>query len=148
MTQPTKRREATSAAKRAEALRLLASGEMTPTEVAHHLNVAHGTVRNWASESKVEIAQVAEAKVAGIVEGAAEARRALAEAAPRAASTLLEIMDADEGDPQLLGVRLRAATAALDRGGVPVLTKVEHSGEAVSDATLERLKAALAAARK
>ena len=144
-------REPSSAAKKARGVEMLALGRSV-VEVAEALGVARKTVDNWRSVHGDTILEAADVRLAGVIEavadGAAKARALLVAAAPRAAETALLVLDAEEGDPQMLAVRLRAAALVLDRGGVPVLTKVEHSGEAVSDATLERLKAALAAARK
>lgn len=140
-------REPSSAAKRARALEMLANGEPA-SAIAAALGVSEKTIQNWRSQGRAEILAAADERTAGIVDGAVEARKRLAAATPNAVAVVLELMDGDAEDPQAAAVRLRAATTVLDRGGVPVLTKLEHSGEVVSEATLAKLRAALEAGRR
>lgn len=144
----TPKREPGTAARRARGIALLAAGEPV-ARVAEKCGVATGTVENWATAARSEIHAAAEAKIAGLVTGAAEAKRMLAEKAPSAAAVLLAYVEGSEPENAPgAGIRLRAAMTLLDRVGVPVLTKLEHSGEVVSEATLAKLRAALKAAKE
>lgn len=139
-------REPGSAARRARALEMLAGGTPVP-EVAKAVGVSKSTVQNWQSQGRAEILAAADERVAGIVDGAVEARKRLAEATPKAVEVVLELMDDDAPDAACAAVRLRAAMAVLDRGGVPVLTKLEHSEAPPDDETLRRLALAHRSAR-
>ena len=132
---------------------MLALGVPAET-IAAELGVARKTIDNWRTTHGNEILAAAdermESVVATVVDAAASARSMLAKAAPEMAQVAIDIaldddMDADYAP--VASVRLRAAMTALDRAGVPALTKLEHSGEVVSEATLEKLKAALRAAK-
>jgi len=139
-------REPGTTARRAKALEMLAAGA-TVSDTAKAVGASKATVQNWQSIGRATILAAADERIGGIVDGAVEARRRLAEATPNAVAVVLELMDDDAPDPAAASVRLRAAITVLDRGGAPVLTKLEHSGEVVSDATLAKLRAALAAGR-
>jgi hypothetical protein len=93
---------------------LLAAGH-TDSAVAHTLAVDRGTVRRWRSEPDVAaaLARARRDREAAGAEALDDARRILAEAAPRAAQALVDGLDDD--DPR---VALAAAAALLDRVGL------------------------------
>ena len=93
---------------------LLAAG-YTDTGVGHELGVDRGTVRRWRHEPGVALALAAarREREAAAAEALDDARRILAEAAPRAAQALVDALE--DGDPR---VCLVAAAAVLDRVGL------------------------------
>ena len=95
-------------------MELLAAGH-TDSAVAHTLAVDRGTVRRWRSEPDVAaaLARARRDREAAGAEALDDARRILAEAAPRAAQALVDGLDDD--DPR---VALAAAAALLDRVGL------------------------------
>ena len=99
---------------RARAVELLAAGH-TDSAVAHALAVDRGTVRRWRAEPDVAaaLARARREREEGAAEALDDARRILAEAAPRAAQALVDALE-DE-DPR---VNLAAAAALLDRVGL------------------------------
>ena len=99
---------------RARAVELLAAGH-TDSAVAHTLAVDRGTVRRWRSEPDVAaaLARARREREAAGAEALDDARRILAEAAPRAAQALVDALE--DADPR---VCLVAASALLDRVGL------------------------------
>ena len=99
---------------RARAVELLAAGH-TDVAVAHALAIDRGTVRRWRSEPAVaaELARARREREAAAAEALDDARRILAEAAPRAAQALVDALE--DADPR---VNLAAAVALLDRVGL------------------------------
>lgn len=99
---------------RARAVELLAAGH-TDSAVAHTLAIDRGTVRRWRSEPAVaaELARARREREAAGAEALDDARRILAEAAPRAAQALVDALE--DADPR---VSLAAAAALLDRVGL------------------------------
>lgn len=99
---------------RARAVELLAAG-YTDTAVAHELVVDRGTVRRWRGEPDVAaaLARARRERETAAADALDDARRILAEAAPRAAQALVDALDDD--DPR---VALAAAAALLDRVGM------------------------------
>ena len=99
---------------RARAVELLAAGH-TDSAVGHALAVDRGTVRRWRAEPDVAaaLARARREREEGAAEALDDARRILAEAAPRAAQALVDALE-DE-DPR---VNLAAAAALLDRVGL------------------------------
>lgn len=99
---------------RARAVELLAAG-YTDTAVGHELGVDRGTVRRWRGEPDVAAALAAarRERETAAADALDDARRILAEAAPRAAQALVDALDDD--DPR---VALAAAAALLDRVGL------------------------------
>ena len=99
---------------RVRAVELLAAGH-TDSAVAHALAVDRGTVRRWRAEPDVgaALARARREREEGAAEALDDARRILAEAAPRAAQALVDALE-DE-DPR---VNLAAAAALLDRVGL------------------------------
>ena len=116
---------------RARVVLLLAS-HVRPEDVAGQTGLALGTVRNIASEHAAELREAAERLKASVVEatveGASDALAKIRNATPKAADTLIELADDDASDPAAARVRLDAAKAILDRGGVPATSKNETSG--------------------
>lgn len=131
---------------RAKALEIIAAGG-TVDAAAKAVGRSSDTVRDWQRA----IAPAVEARLAavtgGIIDGAVEAKRRVRDAAPEAAELILKILRADSSlessiivgrgddtrtetalDPQLLRVRLQAALALLDRGGVPPRSETELAG--------------------
>lgn len=131
---------------RARAVELLAAGH-TDSAVAHTLAVDRGTVRRWRSEPAVaaELARARRDREAAGAEALDDARRILAEAAPRAAQALVDALE--DTDPR---VCLVAAAAVLDRVGMvkgaaappPPAPEVVNNEELV--AKINRLVASLA----
>lgn len=99
---------------RARAVELLAAGH-TDSAVAHTLAVDRGTVRRWRGEPDVAaaLARARRDREAAGAEALDDARRILAEAAPRAAQALVDALE--DADPR---VCLVAASALLDRVGL------------------------------
>ena len=117
---------ASMSALKARALDMVASG--TPiADVARAVGKAPRTVRAWAEEIHDALDGKLDGVKEAIADGAAEARMRLVNAAPEAASEVLSIMRAEEGDPQLLAVKLRAAMTTLDRCGVKAGIEVNGS---------------------
>lgn len=115
------------AALRARALMLLASGE-PQARVAEAVGQSLKTIQNLASEHADILRETAEKRVAAVVEAQASATtnaiEKIRKAAPEAADTLVELARSSTPDDR---VRLEAAKAILDRGGVPITTKTEHA---------------------
>ena len=99
---------------RARAVELLAAGH-TDSAVAHTLAIDRGTVRRWRGEPDVAeaLARARREREAASAEALDDARRILAEAAPRAAQALVDALE--DADPR---VCLVAASALLDRVGL------------------------------
>jgi len=113
---------------------LLAAGH-TDTAVAHALAVDRGTVRRWRGEPDVAaaLARARREREAAAAEALDDARRILAEAAPRAAQALVDALE--DADPR---VGLAAAAAVLDRVGMGKGSTPPAVG---GDSTVARLRA-------
>ena len=118
---------------RARAVELLAAGH-TDSAVAHTLAVDRGTVRRWRAEPDVAaaLARARREREEGAAEALDDARRILAEAAPRAAQALVDALE-DE-DPR---VNLAAAAALLDRVGLGKGAAAPPASPLASDAVAE-----------
>ena len=123
--------------RRARAYALLAGGAGVRA-TARELNVRHETIIAWrdSEEGQMELRRLG-AKLANVREGelvAAEKR--LARLTHRAVDTLGDLLES--GDE---AVRLRAAMAIADRGGLPKIERVEVAAEThdYSDLTDEEL---------
>ena len=118
---------------RARAVELLAAGH-TDSAVAHALAVDRGTVRRWRAEPDVAaaLARARREREEGAAEALDDARRILAEAAPRAAQALVDALE-DE-DPR---VNLAAAAALLDRVGLGKGAAAPPPSPLASDAVAE-----------
>ena len=118
---------------RARAVELLAAGH-TDSAVAHALAVDRGTVRRWRAEPDVAaaLARARREREEGAAEALDDARRILAEAAPRAAQALVDALE-DE-DPR---VNLAAAAALLDRVGLGKGAAAPPASPLASDAVAE-----------
>lgn len=99
---------------RVRAVELLAAGH-TDSAVAHSLAIDRGTVRRWRGEPDVAaaLARARREREVTSAEAFDDARRILAEAAPRAAQALVDALE--DADPR---VCLVAASAVLDRVGL------------------------------
>ncbi len=120
----------------------LASGAETHQAIADRMGLSREKVSRVASEHREAIvAEAAKTKQAAI-DGPAQARQKAADATPRAIGTMIEIMDGDgaPGD----AVRLAAAKALCDRGGVPVRSEID-AAIATDPDRLIRLRAMLRA---
>lgn len=114
LPQAPRRAAAVGQVGRERAVALLAAG-YTDTGVGHELGVDRGTVRRWRSEPDVAaaLARARREREAAGAEALDDARRILAEAAPRAAQALVDALE--DADPR---VCLVAASALLDRVGL------------------------------
>jgi hypothetical protein len=114
LPQAPRRAAAVGPVGRARAGSLLAAG-YTDTGVGHELGVDRGTVRRWRHEPDVAaaLARARREREAAGAEALDDARRILAEAAPRAAQALVDALE--DADPR---VCLVAASALLDRVGL------------------------------
>lgn len=124
--------------RRARAYALLAGGAGVRA-VARELKVKHETIIRWrdSEEGQDEIRRLG-AKLAAIREGElAAAEKRLSRLTHRAVDVLSELLESDDE-----GVRLRAATAIADRGGLPKTERVElpEQGHDYSDLTDEELE--------
>lgn len=119
---------------RERAVALLSAGH-TDVAVAHALAIDRGTVRRWRSEPEVAaaLARARREREAAGAEALDDARRILAEAAPRAAQALVDALE--DADPR---VSLAAAAALLDRVG---LGKGSTPPALGGDSTAARLRA-------
>ena len=109
--------------RRRRAYELLATG-VAVRAIARELNVKHETVLNWrdSEEGQREIKAFA-AKLADVREGViVAAEKRLGALASRAVDTLGELLECE--DPN---VRLKAAQAIADRGGLPKTERVESA---------------------
>lgn len=109
--------------RRLRAYELLAAG-IGIRAIARELKVKPDTVMGWrdSSEGQREVAAFA-AKLADVREGAiVAAEKRLGALAARAVDTLGELLDCE--DPN---VRLKAAQAIADRGGLPKTERVENA---------------------
>lgn len=109
--------------RRRRAYELLAAG-IGVRATARELKVKHETVIHWrdSDEGQREIAAFA-AKLADVREGAiVAAEKRLGALAARAVDTLGELLECE--DPN---VRLKAAQAIADRGGLPKTERVENA---------------------
>ena len=118
---------------RARAVELLAAGH-TDSAVAHALAVDRGTVRRWRAEPDVAaaLARARREREEGAAEALDDARRILAEAAPRAAQALVDAPE--DADPR---VNLAAAAALLDRVGLGKGAAAPPPSPLASDAVAE-----------
>ena len=118
---------------RVRAVELLAAGH-TDSAVAHTLAIDRGTVRRWRSEPAVaaELARARREREAAGAEALDDARRILAEAAPRAAQALVDALE--DADPR---VNLAAAAALLDRVGLGKGAAAPPPSPLASDAVAE-----------
>lgn len=140
---PTKSDRAPVHPRRLRAYQLLAAG-VALRAVARELKVRHETVMHWrdSDEGQREIKAFGE-RLAHAREGALiAAEKRLGALSSRVVDTLAELMECD--DPN---VRLRAAVAIADRGGLPKTERVEMPAEAhdysdLTDDELETLRAA------
>lgn len=131
--------------RRLKAYQLLAAG-VALRAIARELKVKHETVMHWrdSDEGQREIKAFGE-KLAGVREGALLAsEKRLGALSARAVDTLGELLECP--DPN---VRLKAAVAIADRGGLPKTERVELPSEAhdysdLTDEELETLRAAQA----
>lgn len=122
-------------------MELLAAG-YTDTATAHELGVDRGTVRRWRGEPDVAaaLARARHERETAAADALDDARRILAEAAPRAAQALVDALDDD--DPR---VALAAASALLDRVGLtkgaaaPAPPPVGHDAVAELSARFRRM---------
>ena len=114
LPQAPRRAAAVGPVGRERAVALLAAG-YTDTGVGHELGVDRGTVRRWRHEPDVAaaLARARREREAAGAEALDDARRILAEAAPRAAQALVDALE--DADPR---VCLVAASALLDRVGL------------------------------
>jgi len=129
--------------RRARAYALLAGGAGVRA-TARELKVKHETIIAWrdSEEGQTELRRLG-AKLANVREGelvAAEKR--LARLTHRAVDTLGELLESDDE-----AVRLRAATAIADRGGLPKTERVElpeqvHDYSDLTDEELATLRRA------
>ena len=118
---------------RARAVELLAAG-YTDTAAAHELGVDRGTVRRWRGEPDVAAALAAarRERETAAADALDDARRILAEAAPRAAQALVDALE--DADPR---VNLAAAAALLDRVGLGKGAAAPPPSPLASDAVAE-----------
>ena len=118
---------------RARAVELLAAG-YTDTAAAHELGVDRGTVRRWRGEPDVAaaLARARRERETAAAEALDDARRILAEAAPRAAQALVDALE--DADPR---VNLAAAAALLDRVGLGKGAAAPPPSPLASDAVAE-----------
>lgn len=98
---------------RARAVALLAAGH-TDSAVAHALTVDRGTVRRWRAEPDVAaaLARARREREAASAEALDDARRILAEAAPRAAQALVDALEGEALPPAMPG----ASAPGVQRG--------------------------------
>ncbi len=120
----------------------LASGCETHQAIADRLGLSREHVSRAAAKHRKAIEAEAAKTMQAAVDGPAQARQKAADATPRAIGTMIEIMDGDgaPGD----AVRLAAAKALCDRGGVPVRSEID-AAIATDPDRLIRLRAMLRA---
>lgn len=129
--------------RRQRAYELLAAG-VGLRAIGRELKVKHDTVIAWrdSPEGQREVAVIASNLKAVRDAALIAAEKRLGALAARAVDTLAELLESDDEN-----VRLRAATAIADRGGLPKTERVEMPEQAVdySDLTDEELETIRAA---